>query len=233
MGYIARMPAQAAHRPPLPGPTNPRAAWLLLVVVGAVALLYPAWRGHPNTLWVVYCLVEAIAMAGNPESASPLSAPRMTTVWKLVENALAIVSTDELSNAIVIMRLRLTRSAATQVTSSPSAIIIVAPDTDQLACAGVIPNVVVSSGNSDCMQYNCANVEKPPKKSARLMTAYSRVPRAMPAGSADADSPPAAAPLGKGREFVDAMTPARLALAKNEMYTTNDRFAVTHRPIYI
>ncbi|MBN9115561.1 MAG: hypothetical protein J0I36_09805 [Pandoraea sp.] len=86
-----------------------------------------------------------------------------------------------------------------------------AAETDQLACAGVMPNVVVSSGNSDCMQYSWANVENPPKKRARLMTAYSRVPRATPAGSLDAGVPtPAAAPLGREREFVDAMTLERL-----------------------
>jgi hypothetical protein len=83
------------------------------------------------------------------------------------------------------------------------------------------------------MQYNCANVEKPPKKSARLMTAYSRVPRATPAGSLDAGAPPEAALVESGREFVDAMTLDRLARAKGEMYGIDDRFAVTSRPIYI
>lgn len=64
MGYIADMPAQAASRPTPTSPTTPSAAWLLLAAVGAVALLFPAWRGHPNTLWAVYCLVESVAIAG-------------------------------------------------------------------------------------------------------------------------------------------------------------------------
>lgn len=64
MGYIADMPVQATSRPPSTGPTTPRAAWLLLAVVVAVALLHAAWSGHPNTRWAVYCLVEVAAIGG-------------------------------------------------------------------------------------------------------------------------------------------------------------------------
>ncbi len=63
MGYIADMPAQATSRPPFTAPTTSRAAWLLLALVAAVALLPAAWSGHPDTGWAMYCLVEVVAIA--------------------------------------------------------------------------------------------------------------------------------------------------------------------------
>lgn len=44
-------------------PGSPRTAWRLLALIVAVALLYPAWIGHPDTRWAVYCLIEVVAVA--------------------------------------------------------------------------------------------------------------------------------------------------------------------------
>lgn len=43
-------------------PGSPRTAWRLLALIVAVALLYPAWIGHPDTRWATYCLIEVVAV---------------------------------------------------------------------------------------------------------------------------------------------------------------------------
>lgn len=44
-------------------PGSSHTAWWLLALIVAVALLYPAWIGHPDTRWATYCLIETVAVA--------------------------------------------------------------------------------------------------------------------------------------------------------------------------
>src|SRR6185369_15793143 len=95
---------------------------------------------------------------------------------KLDAKALKSVITAPMNIAAPMIGLRPKRSLTTLDTSSDTASAPVEIDSARLACAGVKQNSCPNSGSSGCTQYNKAKVEKPPKKSARLVRLNSGEP---------------------------------------------------------
>src|SRR5215212_2125343 len=101
----------------------------------------PGWNSSPT---------YAIAMEGNPASATPCSARRANKTEKLGLKEISSANMAEQNSDKVIMVFRLRDSESVAATSMNTARVPVASDSDRLDTADVTPNCLEKTGIKGC-----------------------------------------------------------------------------------